>query len=91
MRNGKHLKAHVTMWKLMGGPTPPKGFFIMHLCDHGWCVNPNHLVMGSHKANVFDGMRKDRHARGRLPDEPIPPTQPHLVVDGLFHKKDVDQ
>ena len=32
----------------------PLGKVIMHTCDNKHCVNPNHLVLGSHIGNMQD-------------------------------------
>lgn len=73
-------KAHHMMWKSIGGPPIPIGIEILHTCDRGWCVNPTHLRMGTHYANVIDGVFKKRHGIGRLPDQPVPPTHPYLLI-----------
>jgi Mor family transcriptional regulator len=33
---------------------------IRHTCDHKWCVNPNHLVTGTHKQNSADAVERNR-------------------------------
>lgn len=37
----------------------PDGMIIRHTCDHKWCVNPVHLVAGTHSQNLQDVL--DRH------------------------------
>lgn len=32
----------------------------MHLCDNDWCVNPDHLKMGTQQENVQDCVAKGR-------------------------------
>jgi hypothetical protein len=39
--------------------------FVMHTCDVKHCVNPTHLVLGDHKANM-----RDRDNKGRNPGNP---------------------
>lgn len=37
---------------------------VLHLCDNKLCVNPNHLVMGTQKANMYDLQKKGLAAHG---------------------------
>lgn len=37
---------------------------VRHTCDNKWCVNPNHLLPGTHKDNVMDRVKRNRSAKG---------------------------
>jgi len=37
----------------------------MHICDNRACINPDHLVLGTHRTNMADMKRKGRAARGQ--------------------------
>lgn len=39
-----------------------RGQVVRHTCDNGRCINPEHLLLGSHQDNV-----QDRVDRGRTP------------------------
>ena len=69
-RDGRWDKAHRVAWELQHGAVPD-GMVVMHLCDHGWCVNPGHLVVGTVAANNLDRVRKGRN-KG-LPRIDLPP------------------
>lgn len=38
----------------------PDGFEVMHTCDNPKCINPDHLLAGTHVDNMADQMRKRR-------------------------------
>ena len=37
--------------------------FACHTCDNGWCVNIDHLWVGTHQHNMDDKVRKNRQWR----------------------------
>lgn len=41
-----------------------EGNVIMHTCDNRSCVNPDHLIQGTHKENANDKVIKKRHIYG---------------------------
>jgi hypothetical protein len=43
--------AHRLAYELAKGPIPG-GLEIDHVCEHRWCVNPNHLEAVTHTENV---------------------------------------
>lgn len=57
--NGKHIKAHRLSFLLHKGSVPRK-MIIMHSCDNPSCVNPDHLMTGTHSENAIDSIKKGR-------------------------------
>jgi len=44
----------------------PKGMHIRHTCDNNWCVNIDHLIIGTHQQNMQDMMIRGRNAKGSI-------------------------
>lgn len=63
---GKHVRQHrVAYCKAKGlclGDI--KGKLVRHICDVKWCVNPKHLVLGTHQDNMNDMTGRARQAKG---------------------------
>jgi len=45
------------------GPVP-QGLILRHTCDNPACINPEHLVPGTHADNVADRVQRGRSAAG---------------------------
>jgi hypothetical protein len=61
---GKSQRATHVAWRLYRGESISKGSILLHRCDHRWCVNPDHLKLGTHKENMADMTTKKRQAVG---------------------------
>jgi hypothetical protein len=63
--DGKWVRkqSHRISWELHNGPIP-KGLWVLHRCDTTLCVNPDHLFLGTPKANTSDMVSKGRSKFG---------------------------
>lgn len=58
---GGHKKAHRHSWELSTGiKLSSSRVQVCHTCDHPYCVNPDHLFLGTHQDNIDDKLSKDR-------------------------------
>jgi hypothetical protein len=62
--NGFRL-AHRVAWELFVGPVPERAL-VLHKCDNRRCVNPDHLYLGTHWANVRDKVVRNHSKWGRM-------------------------
>jgi len=56
---GKTVRAHRVMYECTKGPIPP-GMVVRHTCDNPACINPDHLIIGTHKDNSQDMVKRGR-------------------------------
>lgn len=55
VRKGKRYRVH----RLVAGAK--KGEIVRHTCDVRNCVNPDHLIIGTQKENIYDSIERGTH------------------------------
>lgn len=58
--NGKNCTAHRISYRLFNGSLT-QNQLVRHKCDIPHCINPKHLVVGSHADNVCDAYERHRY------------------------------
>jgi hypothetical protein len=67
-------------WSIYKGELPDDAC-VLHRCDNPYCVNPDHLFLGSHLDNMQDCVKKHRISRGERHSE----IQKRVVARGVRH------
>lgn len=57
--DGKMYLSHRVSYQIHKGEIP-QGMHVLHTCDVPYCVNPDHLFLGSHHDNMTDKENKGR-------------------------------
>jgi hypothetical protein len=58
------LGSHRFMYQIQNPDENIDGLLVCHSCDHPWCVNPDHLWLGTSIDNMKDMTNKNRQAKG---------------------------
>lgn len=73
--DGRNRHAHRMMASLIYGAIPAE-LVVRHLCNNTFCVNPDHLRVGTHADNVADKVGARRHLFGsRVPSSRLSETE----------------
>lgn len=57
----RNILAHRLAFLICKRVDVPDHLLVCHHCDNNWCVNPDHLFLGTHLDNMLDKCVKGRH------------------------------
>lgn len=81
-RSGHTTNAHIVSYELTVG-TVADGLVVRHTCDVPSCVNPQHLLLGTHQQNTQDMVSRGRVGnKRRLPPKVKPGIRMGLGLQG---------
>ena len=67
----------------------PHDKIVMHTCDNRCCVNPDHLILGTHKENMEDMVSKGRGISGRTGRQHVKMQCPHcpkIIAKNVYYR-----
>lgn len=92
-RHNRPVYSHRYAYELAKGPIPD-GLEVRHTCDTPRCINPDHLVLGTHADNMRDAVERGRnfvpagalHPRAKLTEANVREIRAERArgVDGLI-------
>lgn len=76
---GKTTLAHRASYDFHNGEIPD-GLYVRHTCDVRVCINPDHLILGTHADNMRDSVERGRHLKGvKIPNSKLNPELVRLL------------
>ena len=87
----KSRRAHRVSYEIHKGEIPANNL-VRHTCDNRRCVNPNHLLIGTHSDNMKDMTDRGRQAKGlNQGSAKLSQTQIDEIreLNGLMYQKDI--
>ena len=95
--DGQIFRAHRISYELHRGPVP-EGKMVLHKCDHRYCINPEHLFIGTAQDNVNDMIAKCRdifgenfgenNGQAKLTEDEVLQIK-RLLADGQYKLKEI--
>ena len=68
-----------------------EGLILRHTCDNNMCINPDHLLTGTHQDNIDDMVKRGRNAKGERNGNAILKDEEVYQIRELYNAKRYNQ
>lgn len=95
-RESASVGAHRAAYRAAKGPIAPN-MYVRHRCDHRPCVNPDHLLQGTHRDNMRDAVERNRTTHGershwhKLTEAEVLAARQQYAQGGVHHEDLAEQ
>lgn len=81
----KQQRMHRFVWEVYNNKKIPEGKLVLHKCDNPWCINAEHLYVGTQKDNAQDASIRNRCAGQKKTH--CPKGHPYNKANTYIHAK----
>lgn len=79
------LSYHLNVEEITRTPPSLKDGLVLHTCDNEWCVNPEHLYLGTQRQNVIDMIERSPGVREKMSISQTGRKHPESVKRKISH------
>jgi len=88
INSNMNSKVHRIIYELSNPTEDIKTKVIRHTCDNPKCINPNHLISGTHTDNMKDRDFRERHGKAKVTHNEVKEIR-NLAATNNFLQKEI--